>query len=374
MGPLAGIRIVEMAGIGPVPFAGMLLAQLGADVICVDRPEPPAPNIPAEYDLCTQGRPRVCIDLKTARGREVVRSLAAEADVFLEGFRPGVAERLGIGPDDLRQMNPALVYGRVTGWGQGGPLAQTAGHDIDYIAVTGVLHAIGTADRPTPPLNLVGDYAGGALYLVVGVLAALLEARSSGEGQVVDAAVVDGAAHLATAIFGLLAQGRWDDRRAANLLDGGMPTYDVYETADGRHLAVGPLEPKFFADFADRLGIDRGASTDERLRTVIADRVRTRTRDEWAESFEGSDACVAPVLSLAEAPTHPHLADRGTFVGREGALRPAPAPRFSRTVTEVGAGQAGETDVRAALGAWGVDDVDRLIADGVVIERAGNER
>jgi alpha-methylacyl-CoA racemase len=343
----------------------MMLAQLGADVIRIERPEPSPLALPREHDLCGRGRPSVCVDVKTAPGRDLVRRLAAEADAFIEGFRPGVAERLGIGPDDLSPLQPGLVYGRMTGWGQDGPLAQTAGHDIDYLAVTGVLHAIGPADRPAIPLNLLGDHAGGALYLVVGVLAALIEARSSGEGQVVDAAVVDGAAHLATAVFGLLAAGRWEDRRASNLLDGGEPAYDVYETSDRRHLAVGALEPKFYAEFSERLGLGEREDAPDR-RTAIADRIRSRSRDEWAAAFEGTDACVAPVLSLGEAVTHRHLVARGTFTAGQGVTQPAPAPRFSRTSTSPA--PAREGGASEALRAWGVDDVAELIAAGVVIE------
>ncbi len=377
-GPLAGLRVVELAGLGPAPFACMLLADLGADVIRVDRPGGGTTFGPPEHDLLTRGRPSVAVDLKHPQGAGVVLDLAARADVLVESFRPGVAERLGVGPDECLARNPALVYGRMTGWGQDGPLAGTAGHDIGYVAVTGALHAIGSADGPPQvPLNLVGDFGGGALYLVVGVLAAVLEARTSGRGQVVDAAIVDGASHLATMVRGLLGAGLWQDRRGVNLLDGGAPFYAVYETADHRHLAVGPLEPQFFAALLDGLGLADDAVRDRddpaqwpRLRTVLAERVGSRTLADWLQVFEGSDACVAPVLSLAEAPHHPHLAARGTFVERDGVEQPSPAPRFSRTpaVLSTPPSRPGE-HTRNALQAWGIADVEKLLADGVAQQR-----
>ncbi|MCZ2820263.1 CaiB/BaiF CoA-transferase family protein [Modestobacter sp. VKM Ac-2977] len=374
-GPLAGLRVVELTGLGPAPFAAMLLADLGADVLRIDRPgaHPPTPS--AEHDLLARGRRSVAVDLKDPGGAELVRRLAERADVLLEGFRPGVTERLGIGPQECLARNPRLVYGRMTGWGQDGPLATTAGHDVGYIAVTGVLHAIGRAGGPPQvPLNLVGDFGGGAMYLVVGVLAALLEARGSGRGQVVDAAIVDGTAHLATMIVGMLAGGVWQDTRGVNLLDSGVPWYDVYETADGRHLAVGALEPQFHAEFVDRLGLagrvpDRAGADPEELRGLFADAIGRRTRDEWAEVFAGTDACVAPVLSFAEARDHPQLAARQTYVERDGVVQPAPAPRFSRTPATLDRppSRAGE-HTRAALSDWGITDVDALLAAGTVVQ------
>jgi alpha-methylacyl-CoA racemase len=373
-GPLAGVRVVELAGIGPAPFAAMLLADLGADVIRVDRPgEPSLPvPLPPESDLLRRGRPSVALDLKHPDGLATTLALVEQTDVLLEGYRPGVAERLGLGPDDCLTRNPRLVYGRMTGWGQDGPLAHAAGHDIGYVAITGALHAIGRAGGPPQvPVNLVGDFGGGALYLVVGVLAALLEARTSGRGQVVDAAIVDGTAHLSSLVVGLASAGLWSDQRGTNLLDTGAPFYDVYETSDGGWLAVGPLEPAFYAELLRLLDLTDTAPDRldpaqwPALRTLLADAFRTRTRDEWTAIFEGTDACVEPVLSYAEAPAHPHLAARGTYVEHHGVVQPAPAPRFSRTPAVLGAGPSTPgADTRAALAAWGVDDVDALIASG----------
>ncbi|MEX2982620.1 CaiB/BaiF CoA transferase family protein [Streptomyces sp. C36] len=338
-GPLTGVRVLELAGIGPGPFAAMLLADLGADVVRVDRPGGPGLGVDPAYDITNRNKRSVLVDLKSPDGPPAVLDLAGRADILLEGYRPGVAERLGIGPDAALARNPALVYGRMTGWGQQGPLAHAAGHDIGYIAVTGALGMTGPADGPPyPAANLLGDYAGGSLYLVVGVLAALQHARATGTGQVVDAAIVDGTAHLTTMIHAMLAAGGWQDRRGANLLDGGVPFYGTYETADGGHMAVGALEPRFYAEFARLLGLDdaqAAARADagrwEELRAAVAARFRQRTRAEWTEVFEGTDACVAPVLSLREAPRHPHLAARGTFAEHAGITQPAPAPRFSAT-------------------------------------------
>jgi len=376
-GPLAGLRVVELTGLGPAPFAAMLLADLGADVLRVDRPGARPFVAAPEHDLLARGRRSVAVDLKDPAGAELVLRLVERADVLLEGYRPGVTERLGIGPEPCLARNPALVYGRMTGWGQEGPLASTAGHDVGYIAVTGALHAIGRAGGPPQiPLNLVGDFGGGAMYLVVGVLAALLEARAGGRGQVVDAAIVDGTAHLATMVVGMLAAGAWQDSRGVNLLDSGTPWYDVYETADGGHLAVGALEPRFYAELIGRLGLadiapDRAGADPEVLRGLLTDRIRQRTRDEWVAVFEGSDACVAPVLSFAEAREHPHLAARGTYLERDGVVQPAPAPRFSRTPAHLGLppARAGE-HTRAALADWGIDDVAALLAAGTVVQAA----
>ncbi|MFD9541795.1 CaiB/BaiF CoA transferase family protein [Streptomyces sp. NPDC060022] len=347
-GPLAGVRVVELAGIGPGPFAAMLLADLGADVVRVDRPGGAALGIDPAYDLTNRNKRSVLVDLKAEGGAGQVLDLVERADILIEGYRPGVAERLGVGPAACLDRNPQLVYGRMTGWGQDGPLAERAGHDIAYIALSGTLSMIGRpGEPPTVPANLVGDYAGGSLYLVVGVLAALQHARTpGGTGQVVDAAIVDGAAHLATMIHGMLAAGSWQDRRGSNLLDGGCPFYGCYETSDGEYMAVGPLEPQFYAQFGKLLGIaDEAPDRNDfsrwaDLRTLVADRFRTRTRAEWTEVFEGTDACVAPVLSLREAPHHPHLAARSTYVEHGGITQPAPAPRFSATPSHVRSGPA----------------------------------
>ncbi|MCH0541691.1 CoA transferase [Streptomyces sp. MUM 203J] len=341
-GPLAGVRVVELAGIGPGPFAAMLLADLGADVVRVDRPGGPGLGIDPAYDLTNRNKRSVLVDLKAEGGPARVLDLAERADILIEGYRPGVAERLGIGPDPCLARNPKLVYGRMTGWGQEGPLAPRAGHDITYLAVSGTLSLTGGAPGTPPPVpaNLLGDYAGGALYLVTGVLAALHHARTpGGTGQVVDAAIADGAAHLATMIHGMLAAGGWQDGpRGGNLLDGGCPFYGTYETADGRHMAVGALEERFYAEFARLLGLTPGQAGARdvparwgELREAVAARFRTRTRAEWSTVFAGTDACVAPVLSLREAPAHPHLAARGTFTDHGGLTQPAPAPRFSAT-------------------------------------------
>ncbi|MFI7314890.1 CaiB/BaiF CoA transferase family protein [Streptomyces hygroscopicus] len=339
VGPLTGVRVVELAGIGPGPFAAMVLADLGADVVRVDRPGSPGGlRIDPDHDLANRNKRSVLLDLKSEAGVAAVLDLVERADILIEGYRPGVAERLGVGSDACLARNPRLVYGRMTGWGQEGPLAQSAGHDIGYIAVTGALSMIGAADGPpVAPANLLGDYAGGSLYLVIGVLAALQHARAGGTGQVVDAAIVDGTAHLTSVIHGMMAAGGWRDQRGTNLLDGGCPFYGTYETADGGHMAVGPLERKFYAEFIELLGIaDRAPARDDfdswaALRTAIADRFKQRTREEWTAVFGTSDACVAPVLSLREAPAHPHLAARSTFLDHGGITQPAPAPRFSAT-------------------------------------------
>ena len=378
-GPLAGVRVVELAGIGPAPFACMLLADLGADVIRLDRPGVPTLPVPMppEADLLRRGRPSVVLDLKHPDGLATARELVARADVLVEGYRPGVAERLGLGPEDCLALNPALVYGRMTGWGQDGPLAHAAGHDIGYVAITGALGAIGRAGGPPQvPVNLVGDFGGGALYLAVGVLAALLEARTSGQGQVVDAAIVDGTAHISALVVGLVSTGLWSERRGTNLLDTGAPFYDVYETSDGGWLAVGPLEQPFYAELLRLLEIEDVAPDrlDPRhwpaLRALLADTFATRTRDAWTALLEGTDACVEPVLSYAEAPHHPHLAARGTYVERHGIVQPAPAPRFSRTPGALGTPppQASGVDTRSALEAWGIADVDTLLASGAAVQ------
>ncbi|MEV5091703.1 CaiB/BaiF CoA-transferase family protein [Streptomyces griseoincarnatus] len=361
-GPLTGVRVVELAGIGPGPFAAMLLADLGADVVRVDRPGGPGLGIDPARDITNRNKRSVVVDLKTSDGVKQVLDLAGRADILIEGYRPGVAERLGVGPEDCRARNPRLVYGRMTGWGQEGPLADRAGHDIGYIAVTGALGMTGEPGRPPlAPANLLGDYAGGSLYLVVGVLAALHHARATGAGQVVDAAIVDGTAHLTSMIHGMLAAGVWQDRRGANLLDGGCPYYGTYETADGAYMAVGALEPRFYAEFLRLLDLPglEGAHADvtrwPELSARVAERFASRTRDAWTAVFEGTDACVAPVLSLREAPHHPHLAARSTFTDHAGITQPAPAPRFSATPATVRTGPARPgADTEDVARDWGV--------------------
>ncbi len=338
-GPLEGTVVTELAGIGPAPFAGMVLADLGARVVRIDRPPGSVPPVGSgRHDLMARGRESISVDLKSPEGVEIALRCVSQSDALIEGLRPGVTERLGVGPAQCLARNPALVYGRMTGWGQDGPMAGMAGHDIDYIAVSGALHPVGPAAAPTPPLNLVGDYGGGGMLLVVGVLAALLHARSSGQGQVVDAAMVDGSALLTTSHHALMAEGWWVPRRESNILDGAAPFYSVYATADGGHVAVGALEPQFFAALLDGLGLtaaDVGDQADvgawPAMRARFAEVFSKRTRDEWARHFEGTDACVAPVLSLTEAPGHPHNEARGTFVTIDGIAQPGPAPRFDAT-------------------------------------------
>ncbi|MFF4767618.1 CaiB/BaiF CoA-transferase family protein [Streptomyces sp. NEAU-H3] len=364
-GPLGGVRVLELAGLGPGPFAAMLLADLGADVVRVDRPERGGMfGMDPALDFTNRGKRSVELDLKTEEGAAAVLALAERADLLVEGFRPGVAERLGVGPEQALAANPRLVYGRVTGWGQEGPLAHRAGHDLTYLAPTGALALGGDPEAPpTFPANLLGDFAGGSLYLVVGLLAALRHAERTGEGQVVDAAIVDGAAHLTTLLHGLMAAGGWQDRRGSNLLDGGSPFYGCYETADGRHMAVGALEKRFYNEFTERLGIAGTAPAREdfdhwdELRARIAAAFRTRTRAEWTKVFADSDGCVAPVLSLREAPHHPHLAVRNTFVpGPDGTPQPAPAPRFSATPAPApGPLLTPGADTVAVAEEWGVE-------------------
>lgn len=335
-GPLAGLRVIELAGIGPAPHAAMLLADLGADVVRLQR----SGMLPGTVERQQwRGRTIVEVDLQDPAAVTRVLALVDKADVLIEGFRPGVAERLGLGPLVALRRNPRLVYGRMTGWGQDGPRSQRAGHDIDYIAVTGVLHAIGHQDaRPVPPLNMVGDFGGGSMFLVMGILAALVERQRSGLGQVIDAAMVDGTLALSHLIWSMRAAGQWSDARAANLLDTGMAWYDTYETADGKYLAVGPIEPKFYAQLLTALDLDPAelpdqydAHAQEQLRAVLAQRFRTRTRAQWTKVFDATDACVAPVLTFSEAQHDPQIRARRSLVDIDGALQPAPAPRFSRT-------------------------------------------
>jgi len=380
MGPLHGTRIVELAGIGPAPMAAMLLAELGADVIRVDRVADAGLGIGMEpkYQLLQRSRPSIAVDLKSAEGKQVVLDLCADADAIIEGFRPGVTERLGLGPEDCWKLNPRLVYGRVTGWGQQGSLALAAGHDINYISLTGALAAIGRADQPpTPPLNLVGDFGGGALYLALGVVSAMFEARASGNGQVVDAAMVDGAASLMTSAYGMRAAGLAVNPRGRNILDSGAHFYDVYETSDGRYISLAPIEAKFYAELLQRLGQtpeylpqSRGdTSTWPELKEKVAAIIKSKSRDEWCEILEGTDVCFAPVLEMDEAPDHPHNAGRDTFVNRDGVVQPNAAPRFSRTPSEIRCDPpaAGE-NTRDALADWGFDTahIDGLMASGAI--------
>jgi alpha-methylacyl-CoA racemase len=375
-GPLAGLRVIELAGIGPGPFAGMLLADMGADVLRLERPRGSASVVPPHLDVLRRGKRSVTIDLHSSSGVEAVLQLVENADALIEGYRPGVTERIGVGPEQCWERNARIVYGRMTGWGQDGPLAASAGHDIGYIALTGALSAIGRAgESPAVPLNLVGDFGGGSTYLVMGVLAAIIEARRSGVGQVVDAAIVDGAAALIAPMHGMLAAGMWNDARGTNLLDTGVPWYDVYETADQQWMAVGAIEPQFYAEFVRLLDIDsnEGERADPAswpgLRERIATAFRGGTRDEWSLIFEGTDACVAPVLGLREATRHPHLAARQTFIAVDGVTQPAPAPRFSRTPSSVRhPPPALGAHTREALTEWGVRDLDQLLASGAVIQ------
>jgi alpha-methylacyl-CoA racemase len=382
MGPLSGLRVLEFEAIGPGPFAGMMLADMGADVLLVDRAVDGELGFGRErrFDVMLRGRRSVTLDLKSAGGAEAALRLAEKADALIEGFRPSVMERLGLGPEAMLARNPRLVYGRMTGWGQDGPLAARAGHDIDYIALSGALHAIGRAgEAPVPPLNLVGDFGGGGMLLAFGIACGLIEARTSGRGQVVDAAMVDGAALLATMFAGLAAAGHWSETRGANVLDSGAPWYDTYETRDGKHVAIGAIEPKFFAELVDRLGLETSALAEQndrrawpRLREQISARFKSRTRAEWIEVFEGSDACFAPVLTFAESRAHPHIAARSGSVSLGGIEQPAPAPRFARTPGAARSapperGQGGAE----ALRDWGfaASDIDALSALGVGFAR-----
>jgi alpha-methylacyl-CoA racemase len=379
-GPLQGVRVVEIGGIGPSPFCAMLLADMGADVLRVDR----ASSVAArdEYDwppdyMLNRGRRSVGVDLKTPEGVEVVLRLASRADALIEGYRPGVAERLGIGPEACHARNPKLVYGRMTGWGQTGPWAGYPGHDMNYIALTGALHSIGRAGGPpAPPLNLVGDFGGGGMLLAVGVLAALLEARGSGQGQVVDAAMVDGAALLATMFYGMRDMGQWDGGRGGNLLDGGAHFYEVYETADGKHVSIGSMEPKFYANLLAALGLDPAelpeqydASTWPEMKRRFAEIFKTRTRDEWEQALGSAEVCFAPVLDLDEARAFSHNRERGVFVDHDGMVQPAPAPRFDRTPSAIaGPAPAPGEHTREGLAAWGFgdDELDGLAAAGAI--------
>lgn len=378
-GPLAGFRVVEFAGIGPGPMCAMLLADMGATVLRLDRQAPASLGIerPERFNLLNRGRRSASIDLKRPEGIALALDLVAQTDALIEGFRPGTMERLGLGPEPCLARNPRLVYGRMTGWGQEGPLAAAAGHDLNYISLIGALHAIGRAgEKPTPPLNLIGDYGGGAMFLAFGIVCALLEAQRSGQGQIVDAAMIDGAAALMTPFFGLSAAGAWNDRRGENVLDSGAPYYDVYTCADGRLVSVAPIETKFRSEFYARAGIDEAALPNARdranwpaIKQIVADKIATRTQAEWCAVLEGTDSCFAPVLSMAEAPKHPHHRARGTFVEIDGIPQPAPAPRFSRTKPATPTPPepiGGSTE--AVLAEWGVpkERISDLRQSGVI--------
>ena len=369
MGVLSGLRVLEFEAIGPVPFAGMLLADMGAEVIRIDRPAAPDDLGPKfegrRADITGRGRSSVTLDLKRPESAGAALQLIERADILIEGFRPGTLERLGLGPDEALRRNPKLVYGRMTGWGQTGPLAQSAGHDINYIALSGVLSAIGPeGGRPVPPLNLVGDYGGGGMLLAMGVLAAALRVQRGGAGQVVDAAMTEGAAQLGSIFWGLVANGGWQERRGSNLLDGGAPWYDTYRTLDGHYMAIGPVESRFYAELLEKLGLAEAGLPEQhdrqgwpRLRNAFMRAFLTRTRDQWCELFAGSDACVAPVLGFAEAAEHPHNQARGSFIQVGEIVQPAPAPRFLGTPSGHPrlAPQRGQHGA-AALRAWGMQD------------------
>lgn len=371
-GPLAGYKIIELAGIGPNPMCAMMLADMGAEVIHVDRVTDSdlGINVDPKYMLLNRGRRSIAVDLKTPAGVELVLRLISDADALIEGFRPGVTERLGLGPDICMARNEKLVYGRVTGWGQHGTLAKAAGHDINYISLTGAAYAIGREGQPpSPPLNLVGDFGGGGMLLALGVVAALLEAQKSGKGQVVDAAMTDGASILMTALYGMHGAGAWSDKRESNFLDGGAHFYNAYETAEGQFISIASIESKFYAEFLELTGFDdpshtahqdKGMWSENRIK--MAELIKTKTRSEWCELLEGTDVCFAPILSLSEAPSHPHNRSRDTFVENDGVVQPAPAPRFSRTPSQIqSAPSVPGSDTDAVLSDWGFSDSE--IAD-----------
>ncbi len=374
MGPLKGFRIVEFAGIGPAPMAAMLFADLGADVLRLDRLTPSGLGIgiPTRFELLDRSRPSVALDLKHPEGLALALELIGKADALIEGFRPGTMERLGLGPEPVLALNPRLVYGRMTGWGQSGPLAQAAGHDLNYLALVGALHAIGRAGaKPTPPLNLVADFGGGALYLAFGMACAMIEAQRSGKGQVVDAAMIDGAASLMTMFYGLHAAGLHRLERGTNLLDSGSAIYETYECADGRFVAIAALELKFRKVLFERLGLPYTTDDGPKLRSELEKVFKMRTRDEWCALLEGTDACFAPVLDMEEAPHHPHNAARGTFVEIDGVVQPGPAPRFSRTPAgRPKPPQALGEGSQSALADWGIaaERIKTLFAHGVLAE------
>ena len=378
MGPLQGFKIIEIAGIGPTQLTGMLLADMGAQIIRVGRPvgSDPGVEIPARFNLMNRSRPTIAVDLKRPEGVALILRLCARADALFEGFRPGAMERLGLGPDTCLAKNPRLVYGRMTGWGQEGPLAQSAGHDANYIALTGVLASIGErGGDPVYPLNLIGDFGGGGVFLALGLLAGLLETSRSGHGQVVDAAMVDGAASMMTLFYGLMAAGMWREERGSNVIDGGAPFVHVYRTKDDKHVVISPLEGRFYEELLARINVDidpgeqvhpqHWAAHEQKLRDVFL----TKSRDEWCDLLEGTDTCFAPVLSLSEAAAHPHNVARGTYVEVDGIVQPGPAPRFSRTPAEIqGAPQELGEGTEPALLAWGISEpeIQQLVGDGIV--------
>ena len=383
MGVLSGYKVVEFAGIGPAPMCAMLLSDMGAEVLRIDRTEDADLGVAtdAKFNLLGRGRRSVAIDLKQPAGTEAALTLIEQADALIEGFRPGVMERLGVGPDVCLARNPRLVFGRMTGWGQEGPLAKAVGHDINYIALVGALHSIGRkGEAPVPPLNLVGDFGGGGVFLALGVVGALLEAQKSGKGQVIDVAMIDGAASLMTAIYGLRAAGKWTDNRGENILDTGAHYYNVYETSDGQYVSVGSIEPKFYAELLRLTGLEREELPRQNDRTAwptltekLAAIFRTKTRAEWDALLEGSDICYAPVLNMQEAAKHPHNQARETFVEVEGVPQPAPAPRFSRTPSTIQRPPASPGEhTEEALRDWGFDatELDRLRGHGVIGTRA----
>jgi len=363
-GPLQGLKVIEIAGIGPAPFCAMVLADMGADVIRVERTNPPGSGFEMEprFEVLNRGRRSVAIDLKRPEGVALLKRLVARADMLFEGFRPGVMERLGVGPEECLAINPRLVYGRMTGFGQTGPMAGAAGHDINYIALTGALDGIGMKDGPpVPPLNLVGDFGGGGMLLALGLLAAHIEATRSGKGQVVDAAMVDGAALLMAGLFGFKAAGMWGKPRGENMLDGGAPWYGTYRTADDRYVSLGAIEPRFYAEFLERAGLagtnlpaQHDVARWPELRAVFEDTFRGRTLEQWRECLEGSDACFAPVLSMDEVLGHPHVVERGTFFSADGVVQPAPAPRFSRTPSKAGRPPKPGAHTDEVLKDWGI--------------------
>jgi alpha-methylacyl-CoA racemase len=376
-GPLRGVKVLELAGIGPAPYACMLLGDLGAEVLRLERPRGTLSGVIGGYDVLSRGRRSVAIDLKAAGAREVVLELAQQADVLVEAFRPGVAERLGLGPEDCRGVNPRLVYARMTGWGQEGPLADRVGHDINYASITGAIAAVGEKDRkPVPPLNLVADFGGGSMFCVMGILAALIERAISGEGQVIDVAMVDGVSSLLSMAHGQRGAGMMPDARGSSLLDGGAPYYDTYQCADGEYMSVGAIEAQFFAALKETLELpdlpDQGDHANwPKMREMLAEKFATKTREEWTKIFDEVDACVAPVLWLSEAPKHPHLVARNTLVDVNGVTHPNAAPRFSRTPGKIGSPpRPPGADTVAALTDWGIDPttIEKLQADGAVVQ------
>jgi alpha-methylacyl-CoA racemase len=376
-GPLSGVKVLQIASLAPGPFACMMLADLGAEVLRVERPVSANPDtsVSATNNVLERGQNSIVLDLKQQKGRAAVLRLVTQADVLVEGFRPGTMERLGLGPKDCSEQNPKLIYGRMTGWGQSGPLSRSAGHDINYIALSGALYSMGPKGRPpTPPLNLVGDFGGGGLFLAYGIVCALYEREISGKGQIVDASMVDGSSLLLAQLHGLIASGDWRPARGENILDGGVPWYNVYETSDGKFVSIGAIEAKFYAEFMSRLGLeDAYAQYDRASWPELTDKLvrifRTKTRDEWCRHFDGSDACFAPVLSPKEAPHHPHAVERGSFVDVGGIVQPSPGPRFSRTPAALpGSDPFRERNSERILEAWGFSsaEMDELFTKAIV--------